>query len=106
MVAVTVAVHDALAIPRLEVRVTVPSCALVVAAGAAPGRVVLAGTVIASAPPAIVMEVVLVAVWLLASVTLTVKLNVPAVVGVPASTPVDAVKVIPAGRVPALTDQV
>ena len=105
-VPVTVAVHDALAIPRWSVTVTVPSGALVVPLGAAPGRAVLAGTVIASAPPAIVIEVALLAVRPVASVTLTVKLNVPAVVGVPASTPVDAGRVRPGGRLPALTDQV
>ena len=51
-----------------------------------------------------VSEVAWVAVWLLASVTLTVKLDVPAAVGVPDSTPVEAFRVIPAGSVPALTD--
>ena len=47
-----------------------------------------------------------VAVWPVASVTLMVKLEVPPAVGVPASTPVEAPSVIPAGSVPALTDQV
>ncbi len=40
------------------------------------------------------------------SVTLTVKAKVPAAVGVPDSSPVDAPRVIPAGSAPALTDQV
>jgi hypothetical protein len=39
------------------------------------------------------------------SITLTVKLNVPAVVGVPEITPVDAAKLNPAGSIPALTLQ-
>jgi hypothetical protein len=39
------------------------------------------------------------------SVTLAVKLNVPAVVGVPEITPVDAARLNPAGSVPALTLQ-
>ena len=47
-----------------------------------------------------------VALWLMASVTLIVKLDVPAVVAVPASAPVYAFSVIPAGRLPAITDQV
>ena len=37
-------------------------------------------------------------------VTLMVKFEVPAFVGVPDSTPVEAFRVIPAGRLPALTD--
>ena len=41
-----------------------------------------------------------------ASVTLMVKFEVPAPVGVPASTPVEAPRVIPAGRLPPLTDHV
>ena len=45
-----------------------------------------------------------VAVWLLASVTLIVKFDVPAAVGVPDSSPVEAFRVIPAGRLPPLTD--
>src|SRR5579872_2103275 len=53
-----------------------------------------------------VSETVAVADTLLASVTLTVKLDVPAAVGVPESTPVEALSVIPAGSVPLLTDQV
>jgi hypothetical protein len=93
VVPVTVAVHDSPAIPRLSVMVTVPSRALVVPPGEVPGRAALAGAVIASRPPAIAIEVevevALVAVWLLASVTLTVKLKVPAAVGVPATTPVE-----------------
>jgi hypothetical protein len=40
------------------------------------------------------------------SVTLMVKLEVPAVVGVPDITPVLAARVRPAGREPILTDQV
>src|ERR1700733_3527101 len=44
--------------------------------------------------------------WTLASVTFTVKLDVPSAVGVPDSAPVDAFSVIPAGRLPLLTDQV
>ena len=53
-----------------------------------------------------VIEVAKVAVALLASVTLTVKLEVPAVVGVPDTTPVDAVSVRPAGSVPELIEKV
>jgi hypothetical protein len=41
-----------------------------------------------------------------ASVTVTVKLEVPEAVGVPERRPVPGVSVIPAGRLPALTDQV
>jgi len=41
------------------------------------------------------MVAALVALWPTASVTLTVKLDVPAVVAVPASAPVDAFSVIP-----------
>ena len=40
----------------------------------------------------------------LASVTMTVKFDVPTVVGVPLMTPVDALMAIPAGNVPALID--
>jgi hypothetical protein len=40
------------------------------------------------------------------SVTCTVNDAVPEVVGVPEITPVDAPRVMPAGRVPALTVQV
>jgi hypothetical protein len=40
------------------------------------------------------------------SVTVTVKLEVPAVVGVPEMTPVAGAKVRPVGRVPTVTDQV
>ena len=61
---------------------------------------------LSTGPPTTVIEVALVALWPLASVTLTVKLEVPSAVGVPASTPVDAFRVIPAGGVPLLTDQV
>jgi hypothetical protein len=91
--------------PRKSFTVTVPSCALVLPPGEALGSAALEGTVIVSGPAAMVIEVASVAVWLLASVTLIVKLDVPAAVGVPASTPVDAFSVMPAGNVPALTDQ-
>jgi len=47
----------------------------------------------------------LVAVLLAASVTWTVNEAVPAVVGVPEITPVDAARVSPAGKAPALTVQ-
>jgi len=40
------------------------------------------------------------------SVTVTVKVNVPAADGVPEITPVDEFKVNPAGRLPVVTDQV
>ena len=40
------------------------------------------------------------------SVTRTVKLDVPAVVGVPVIAPVDGLSVSPAGRVPDCIDQV
>ena len=46
-----------------------------------------------------------VALWPLASVTRTVKVKLPAVVGVPDSRPVVGLRVSPGGRVPALTDQ-
>jgi hypothetical protein len=39
------------------------------------------------------------------SVTVTVKLEVPAVVGVPVMSPVEASRVSPAGSVPVVTDQ-
>ena len=39
------------------------------------------------------------------SVTLTMKLTLPAVVGVPLIRPVDALRVRPAGRLPAMIDQ-
>ena len=45
------------------------------------------------------------AVGVVESVTLTVKLVVPGVVGVPEITPVTALRVKPAGRLPTLTDQ-
>ena len=44
--------------------------------------------------------------WLLASVTATVKVGAPAVVGVPVSAPVEAFRAMPAGSAPAETDQV
>ena len=44
--------------------------------------------------------------WPLASVTLMVKLDVPAVVGLPDSVPVEEPRVIPGGRLPLLTDHV
>src|SRR5580700_10808101 len=50
-------------------------------------------------------EVSSVADWPLASVTFTVKLDVPAAVGVPDNAPVEAPSVIPSGRLPPLTDQ-
>ena len=59
-----------------------------------------------SIPPRMVIEVAKVAFLPLASVTLAVKLEVPAVVGVPDTTPVDAFSVRPAGSEPALIDQV
>lgn len=107
VVVVTVAVHAAAVVPRLSVTVVVPSCALVAPPpDEAAGRAAVAGTVMASSPAVMVMEVALVAVWVPASVILMVKLEVPAAAGVPAMTPVDAFRVRPAGRVPALTDQV
>ena len=48
----------------------------------------------------------LVAVDAFASCTCTVKVEVPAVVGVPEITPVELVKVSPAGKLPDVTDQV
>ena len=59
---------------------------------------------LSAADGAITSETASVAVWLPASVTLTVKENVPATVGVPPSTPLDAPSVIPACSAPALTD--
>ena len=55
-------------------------------------------------PAAMVMLVAWVAVWPLASVTLTVKLEVPVAVGVPVRFP-SALRLMPAGRLPLLTDQ-
>ncbi len=43
---------------------------------------------------------------LLESTTVTVKLKVPAAVGVPVIAPVEGASVSPGGRVPAETDQV
>ena len=51
-----------------------------------------------------VIEVV--AMPLFASITLTEKVVLPVVVGVPDSSPVDAFSVNPGGRLPLLTDQV
>src|ERR1700735_3723223 len=45
------------------------------------------------------------AIWLLASVTWTVKLEVPVAVGVPLRLP-SALRLMPAGRLPPPTDQV
>ena len=56
-------------------------------------------------PAAMVMLVAWVALWPLASVTLTVKLEVPVAVGVPLRFP-PALRLMPAGRLPLLTDQV
>jgi hypothetical protein len=47
-----------------------------------------------------------VAVAAFASFTCTVKVDVPVVVGVPEITPVELVKLNPAGRLPDVTDQV
>jgi hypothetical protein len=57
---------------------------------------------------AMVMEVGsdLVCAGLLLSLTATVKVNVPVAVGVPEITPLPAVSVRPAGRLPELIDQV
>ena len=52
----------------------------------------------------IVSEVAWVAAWPAASVTLIVKAAVPAAVGVPDSRPLAEFRVIPAGRLPLLTD--
>jgi len=57
-------------------------------------------------PGMMLSEVASVALWPLASVTFTVKLDVPAAVGVPDSSPVEESSVIPAGGLPLLTDQV
>src|SRR5689334_21962787 len=56
-------------------------------------------------PEAIVMLNARVAVCELASITCTVKLLVPVVIGVPEITPVPAARVSPAGRDPAVIDQ-
>ena len=56
-------------------------------------------------PAATVMLVAWVALWPLASVTLTVKLKVPVAVGVPLRVPA-GLRLMPAGRLPLLTDQV
>ena len=52
------------------------------------------------------MDRLAVAVWAAESVTLTVKLEVPADVGFPAMAPVAGVRVRPAGRVPEVMLQV
>jgi hypothetical protein len=56
-------------------------------------------------PADTVILVASVAVWLLASVTWTVKLDRPVAVGVPLRFP-SALRLIPGGRLPLLTDQV
>ena len=56
-------------------------------------------------PAATVMLVAWVALWPLASVTFTVKLEVPVAVGVPLRFP-SGLRLRPAGRLPLLTDQV
>ena len=48
----------------------------------------------------------LVAVLLLASCTLTVKLLVPDAVGEPVMAPLEALRLTPAGRLPLVTDHV
>ena len=58
------------------------------------GSAALDGTVIDNSPGVIVRVVACVADPPVASITLTVNANVPAVVGVPPSTPVDASSVI------------
>ena len=55
-------------------------------------------------PAEMVMLVAWVALWPLASVTLTVKLKVPVAVGVPVRFPL-ALRLMPDGRLPLLTDQ-
>ena len=55
-------------------------------------------------PALMVMLVAWVALCPFASVTLTVKLNVPVAVGVPLRTPL-GLRLMPAGRLPLLTDQ-
>ena len=57
-------------------------------------------------PAATAMLNAFVAVLFAASVTFTVNDTVPAVVGVPEITPVDATRLSPAGNAPALTLQV
>ena len=56
-------------------------------------------------PVATVTLVASVALWLVASVTSIVKAKVPVAVGVPVRVP-SALRLMPAGRVPLLTDQV
>jgi hypothetical protein len=60
---------------------------------------------LSAGPDTIVSDVAWVADRLFASVTFTVKLDVPAADGVPDNTPVEEFRLIPAGRLPALTDQ-
>jgi hypothetical protein len=60
--------------------------------------------VVINMPGLIVSENALEAVPPAASVSVTVKFDVPAVVGVPLSTPAE-LKVKPAGNVPEVTDQ-
>jgi hypothetical protein len=66
------------------------------------GRFVLAGAVGGALPTAIESACVSVCCGELASATRAVKLAVPAVVGVPETTPVDAFRLRPEGREPAL----
>src|SRR5258707_13338128 len=98
VVAVTVAVHDAGAVPRRSVTVTVPSCAVVVVPGGTFGRAAADGTLMARVPAAMVIEVAWVAVWLAGSVTLTVKVVVAAGAGVAPQVPGGRVRVTEGGR--------
>jgi ABC transporter len=73
-----------------------------------PVRGPLGGTLMAITPPATgttTRVVASLAAWRLASVTVTLKENVPEFAGTPASTPVEALRVIPGGRAPALSVQ-
>jgi len=72
------------------------------------GETVSVVVVFCAAAGLIVIDSALVAVWAgeLESVTMAVKLKVPAVVGVPEMAPVLALRVRPGGRVPVEIDQV
>ena len=83
----------------------VPPLAVSVSLYAAPTSAAGGAGNVADTPADTVILVASVALWPLASVTLTVKANVPVTVGVPVSVPL-AFRLIPAGGLPLLTDQV
>ena len=79
----------------------VPPLAVSVSEYAAPTSPAGGAGKLSDGPEIMVSDVAWVAVWPLASVTLTVKLDVPAAVGVPDSTPLGRTETDPGGRAPA-----